>query len=238
MLTGGARIGRGVALWLARAGARHFLLTYNRSERAMTETADALTEMGAQVTVRHMDATRATDVAQVVAAAIANYQSIDILINMASTYEARDIESLTIDTWRADLDNNATTTMLCMAAVAPLMRKRGSGRIINFVDWTAASGRVAYHGYAAYYAAKRAVLGLTEAFALEYAPEVLVNAIAPGPILAPPDLDAATAAAVAEKTPLKRWGGSEEIAEAVGFLIRTNFVTGECIRVDGGRHLL
>jgi len=73
--------------------------------------------------------------------------------------------------------------------------------------------------------------------ALELAPEILVNAIAPGPILAPPDITPEESARVIEATPLRRWGGAEEIARAALFLIETEFVTGECIRVDGGRHL-
>jgi NAD(P)-dependent dehydrogenase (short-subunit alcohol dehydrogenase family) len=117
------------------------------------------------------------------------------------------------------------------------MRAAGGGRIINIADWTAASGRPRYPGYSAYYAAKKAVLGLTEALALELAPDILVNAIAPGPILAPPDLTDEEKHEVEKATPLGRWGGAEEIIKAVKFLIETNFVTGECIRVDGGRHL-
>jgi NAD(P)-dependent dehydrogenase (short-subunit alcohol dehydrogenase family) len=81
------------------------------------------------------------------------------------------------------------------------------------------------------------IIGLTEALALELAPEILVNTIAPGPILAPPGLSEKESQEVQRNTPLKRWGGSIEIAKAVLFLIETDFITGECIRVDGGRHL-
>ncbi|MGI8783853.1 MAG: SDR family oxidoreductase, partial [Acidobacteriota bacterium] len=88
-----------------------------------------------------------------------------------------------------------------------------------------------------YYVAKMSVLGLTEALALELAPEILVNAIAPGPILPPPDLSKEEYDEVARATPLGRWGGPEEIARTAVFLLETDFVTGECIRVDGGRHL-
>ena len=100
-----------------------------------------------------------------------------------------------------------------------------------------ASGRPRYRGFLTYYTAKKAVIGLTEALALELAPEVLVNAIAPGPIVAPPEMSGEEAAEVEKATPLGRWGGAAEIAKAVLFLVETDFVTGECIRVDGGRHL-
>lgn len=82
------------------------------------------------------------------------------------------------------------------------------------------------------------VLGLTQALALELAPNVLVNAIAPGPILPPQNMSNEETRNIKQVTPLGRWGGAVEIAKAVMFLLETDFVTGECIRVDGGRHLL
>jgi NAD(P)-dependent dehydrogenase (short-subunit alcohol dehydrogenase family) len=72
---------------------------------------------------------------------------------------------------------------------------------------------------------------------LELAPDILVNAVAPGPILPPPGLGRAADREVLRATPLGRWGGTEEIAKAVLFFIESDFVTGECLRVDGGRHL-
>ena len=92
---------------------------------------------------------------------------------------------------------------------------------------------------AAYTASKSGMLGLTRSLARDYGPyNIRVNAIAPGPILAPPNLTAAENAEVLDATPLARWGGADEIARAAIFLAETDFVTGECIRVDGGRHLL
>ncbi len=118
------------------------------------------------------------------------------------------------------------------------MRAAGGGRIINFSDWLAVSDRPRYKGYLPYYVAKKAVMGLTEALALEVAEDlILVNAIAPGPILAPPDTADEEFEAVEKATPLGRWGGGEEIAKAVVALIETDFITGETIRVDGGRHV-
>jgi NAD(P)-dependent dehydrogenase (short-subunit alcohol dehydrogenase family) len=89
-----------------------------------------------------------------------------------------------------------------------------------------------------YYVAKAGVIALTEVLALEVASDrILVNAIAPGPIVAPPDLTPEENAAVAEETPVGRWGGEMEIVKAVLLLIDTDFITGETIRVDGGRHV-
>ena len=118
------------------------------------------------------------------------------------------------------------------------MRAQGGGRIINFSDWIAKSGRPRYPGYLPYYVAKAGVIALTEALALELAADnILVNAIAPGPILAPPGTTDEESRAVEEATPLGRWGGEIEIAKAVLALLDSDFITGETIRVDGGRHL-
>ena len=97
---------------------------------------------------------------------------------------------------------------------APAMKSGGAGRIVNFTDWLPISGRPRYKGYVPYYTSKAAVAALTESLALELAPEILVNAIAPGPILAPPDITAEETARVVEATPLRRWGGAEEIAQS------------------------
>ena len=131
----------------------------------------------------------------------------------------------------------ARSAWLFAIHAAPAMRRAGGGRIVNVSDWLPVSGRPRYTGYTAYYASKAAVTALTESLALELAPDVLVNAVAPGPILAPPNLTPEEDAAVRSATPLGRWGGAEEIARAVVFLVETDFVTGESIRVDGGRHL-
>ena len=118
------------------------------------------------------------------------------------------------------------------------MRARGGGRIINFSDWTVTGGRPRYRGFIPYYVAKAGVKALTEALALECAADnILVNAIAPGPILAPPGMTAEERGEVERATPLGRWGGEMEIVKAILGFIESDFVTGETIRVDGGRHL-
>jgi NAD(P)-dependent dehydrogenase (short-subunit alcohol dehydrogenase family) len=110
--------------------------------------------------------------------------------------------------------------------------------MIFFSDWIARSGRPRYKGFLPYYVAKTGVIALAEALALELAADnILVNAIAPGPIVAPPGTTADESRAVEEATPLGRWGGEIEIAKAVDALIDSDFITGETLRVDGGRHV-
>jgi NAD(P)-dependent dehydrogenase (short-subunit alcohol dehydrogenase family) len=145
---------------------------------------------------------------------------------------------MTMDDWQRNLDINLRSAFLCAQAAVPHMRRQGGGRIINFADWLARSGRPAYQGFVAYYVAKAGVIALTEALALELAADqILVNAIAPGPILPPSDLTQHEQQDVAAATPLGRWGGALEIAKAVSTLIESDFITGETVRVDGGRHL-
>ncbi len=135
------------------------------------------------------------------------------------------------------MNANSEAPTFFRPAAAPAMNKNGGGRIIHISDWTSASGRPRYKDYSAYYVSKAAIKAVVEVMALELAPTILVNAIAPGPMIPPPNLSAAELQEVADATPLKRWGGAEEMAKAVKFLIESDFVTGETIRVDGGRHL-
>jgi NAD(P)-dependent dehydrogenase (short-subunit alcohol dehydrogenase family) len=168
--------------------------------------------------------------------AVAALGRLDAVVNMASVYRSRPFETMTGREWDEDLDVNLRASFVCAQEAAVHMREHG-GRIVNFSDWLAASGRHAYKNFVSYYVAKAGVKALTEALALQLAPRVLVNAIAPGPILPPPDMTEEERAEVAAATPAGRWGGELEIAKAVIALIETDFITGETIRVDGGRHI-
>ena len=157
---------------------------------------------------------------------------------MASLYRSQPLAEIDEARWDEGLAVDLKAAYLCARAAIPHMRTAGGGRIINFSDWVAASGRPRYTGYLPYFVAKRAIIGLTEALALELAgDQILVNAIAPGPILAPENTSDDELKNVESATPLGRWGGESEIATAVVFLLESGFVTGETIRVDGGRHV-
>ena len=163
---------------------------------------------------------------------------LDILINMASVYVQKPFDALTAADWDAAVNVDLRAAFLCAHAAAPHMKRQGGGRIVNFSDWIAKSGRPRYLGYVPYYVAKAGIIALTEALALELAADnILVNAIAPGPIVAPPGTTADESKAIEDATPLGRWGGEIEIAKAVLALIDSDFITGETIRVDGGRHV-
>jgi NAD(P)-dependent dehydrogenase (short-subunit alcohol dehydrogenase family) len=237
LITGGKRIGSVVATELARGGA-DIALVYRQSRAEAEETAAAARSLGRRALVLQGDLSDPEACDRVVDGTVDGLGRVDVLVNMASTYRSKPFDELTVADWDASLDIDLRSAWLCARAAAPHMRRLRGGRIINLSDWTARSGRPRYMGYLPYYVAKAAVVALTEALALELASDqILVNAIAPGPIVAPEGASDEEFAAVERATPLGRWGGEAEIAKAVLALVESDFVTGETIRVDGGRHL-
>jgi NAD(P)-dependent dehydrogenase (short-subunit alcohol dehydrogenase family) len=238
IITGGKRIGRIVARQLAGRGA-DLVLSYRGSRAEAEATVADVKARGRHAIAVAADVSKAEDCAALIAAADDAFGRVDALVNMASVYGSTPFDQLTEAVFDRDLAINLKSAFLCARAAIPLMKRTGGGRIVNFADWLARSGRPAYRGFTSYYVAKAGVIALTESLALELAgDQILVNAIAPGPILAPPDMDPEEVAAVAKATPVGRWGGEIEIAKAVTALIETDFITGETVRVDGGRHLI
>ncbi len=237
LITGGRRIGATVALELARRGA-DVALAYNRSKAEADVTVGSITDLGRRAVAIRADLTRPEDCRSLVDQAAREIGRLDVLVNMASVYIAKPFAETTEAEWDAVMNVDARAAFLCTRAAVPHMRQQGGGRVINFSDWLAFSHRPRYTGFLPYYVAKSTVIGLTEALALELAGDrILVNAIAPGPILAPPTLSDEEYEAVEKATPLGQWGGGEEIAKAVVALIDSDFMTGEVVRVDGGRHV-
>jgi NAD(P)-dependent dehydrogenase (short-subunit alcohol dehydrogenase family) len=237
LITGGKRIGAAVAAAVAAQGA-DVVLTYNRSKAEADETAEVIRASGRRALVVQADVSNEPACASLVAQIDREFGRLDVIVNMASLYLDVPFDRMTVGDWDKQLSVDLRATFVVSHAAIPLMRRSGGGRIINFSDWLAVSGRPRYKGYMSYYVAKAGVKALTEALALEVAGDgILVNAIAPGPILAPPGTSAEESAAVEEATPLGRWGGPEAIVQAALALIASDFITGETVRVDGGRHL-
>lgn len=237
LVTGVKRIGAVVATELARRGA-DVAVTCRVSRTEADETADAIRALGRRAVVLHGDLADPAEPERLVDEAVAQLGRLDLLVNMASVYRRREFADLELADWDAQMAVDLRAAWLCTRAAVPHMRRVRGGRIVNFSDWLARSGRPRYAGYLPYYVAKAGVIALTEALALELAPDqILVNAIAPGPIVAPEGTSDEEFAQVERATPLGRWGGEAEIAKAVVALVETDFMTGETIRVDGGRHL-
>jgi NAD(P)-dependent dehydrogenase (short-subunit alcohol dehydrogenase family) len=237
LITGGRRIGAVVARELAARGV-DVAFSYARSKAEAEQAADTVRAAGRRAATFQADLAQPDAPPALVNAVAATLGRLDILINMASVYVQHPFADLTVADWNAVMDVDLRAAFLCAHAAAPRMRARGGGRIINFSDWVARSGRPRYLGYVPYYVAKAGAVALTEALAIELAADnILVNAIAPGPILAPPGTSDDESRTVEQATPLGRWGGEIEIAKAVLGLLDSDFITGETIRVDGGRHL-
>ena len=214
-------------------------LSYNRSRVEADTTASSVTAAGRRAHVATADLAKPEECRALVDGAAEAFGRLDVLINMASVYSAVPFDATDEKAWDRVVDVD-----LKAAFSVPTRRCRISVRLAADESSTSRTGSpsVDDRGTPAilpYYVAKRAVIGLTEALALELAADqILVNAVAPGPIVAPPGTSPEELADVAAvPRPLGRWGGEAEITKAVAFLLESDFVTGETIRVDGGRHV-
>ena len=237
LLTGVKRIGGVVAEWLARAGC-DVSLVYNRSATEAEATAARVEQGGRRAITLQANLADPAASQQVVDETLKQLGRIDVFVAMAGLYTGTPFEKLSLAIWNEHMDIELRSAFLIAHASVPSMKKNGGGRIILFSDWLPTSERPRYDGFLTYYVAKAGLKALAEAMALELAEHnITVNAIAPGPILAPPETTQDEHEGVAKNTPLGRWGGEAEIAKAVLFLCESDFVTGETIRVDGGRHI-
>jgi NAD(P)-dependent dehydrogenase (short-subunit alcohol dehydrogenase family) len=238
LVTGGRRIGAEVARQLARRG-MDVAVSYQRSRQQASETVRAIEASGRRGLAIAADLRDPNGCTELVAQAAAAFGRLDVLVHMASVYVRQPLAATGEAAWAEAMHVDLRAAFVCVQAALPHFRAAGGGRIVNVSDWVAASGRPRYPGYLPYYVAKKAVIGLSEALALELAADrVLVNTVAPGPILPPEGSSAAHISAVEAATPLRRWGGEAAIAHAVLFCLESEFMTGETIRVDGGRHVL
>jgi pteridine reductase len=155
------------------------------------------------------------------------------LINNASSFYPTSFGTITEAHWDGMLGIHVKAPFFLAQALSPLMKEKGAGRIINIADWTGLRPR---KDYLPYCVSKGALLTLTQALAKELAPEVLVTAVCPGPILPPESLD--NDEDIPKRTLLKKWGDVEEIARLVLFLAEQNFATGSIHVMDGGESLV
>lgn len=237
LITGAKRIGLVIAGELAARGV-DVALSYARSHAEAEQGVEQVKAAGRRGAAFQADLSSAEACGALVAQTVQTFGRLDILIHMASVYKKQAFYDLGVADWDGVLNVELRAAFLCAHAAAPHMRKQGGGRIITFSDWLPRSGRPRYDGFLLYYVAKAGLMALAEALALELAADnILVNAVAPGPILAPPGTTPEELRAVEKATPLGRWGGPHEIAKAIVFFLESDFVTGETLRVDGGRHV-
>ena len=235
LVTGGAkRIGRHLALALARRGA-HLIINYRYSNTDAQAVVREIETLGVEAMAVQGDVSNAADVDRMVRQSTERFGRIDVLINNAAVYFKTPFQHVSESDWDLTLDINLKGSFLCARAVADGMVERGEGKIINFADW---AGMRPYREYLPYCVSKAGVIALTQSLAQELAPAVQVNCIAPGPILLPEEMDEHEREKVIRATPLKRIGSPEDIVQTVLYLIEgTDFVTGGTYLVDGGRFI-
>ena len=232
LVTGSAkRIGRAVAIRLATDGA-DVAIHYNRSRSEAEETVAEIAKLGRKSVAVQADLCSLAQIKRLFQQTVDQFGRLDILVNSAANFLAAHLDDTTEKMWDAALDTNLKAPFFCAQAAAPLL-KQSRGVIINFAD---IGGILPWPGYIPHCASKAGVIMLTKCLAKALAPEVRVNAIAPGTITMSGDPSEWEAEFI-RRAPLHRTGTPEDVAEAVSFLVHAKFVTGQILVLDGGRTL-
>lgn len=231
LITGGAiRVGKAITLALARAGA-NVVINYNSSSQAADETAAAARALGVQALAVQADIADPAQIERLVQRADSELGGVDILVNSASLFQATPFPTADYSGWERVTAIGIDGPYYLTNAIAPGMLKKGEGVIVNIVDLSAWEP---WPDFIAHSVSKAALMAMTKQWALELAPAVRVNAVAPGPVLAPPDYTPQHIESVRRRTLLERWGSPEDVAEAVLYFVRAGYVTGDILFIDGG----
>lgn len=233
LVTGsGKRIGKSIALTLARAGA-DVIVNYNSSRREALATVREIESLGVRSMVIRADISKPAQVRDMFRKAHRKCGRLDILVNNAAIFFQRKWDKLSERDWDRILGTNLKGTFFCAQAAARIMkRQKTGGRIINI---SSLGGLEAWPSYAHYCSSKAGVIMLTRALAKALAPNISVNSVAPGTIQFPDEAENSWQENVLKTTPLRKAGKAADVANAVLFLATCDFVTGQVIPVDGGK---
>lgn len=235
LITGAAqRVGHAVALSLAEHGA-HIAFSYYSDSEPWRGALNQIHQCGVAGFALQADVTVGRQVTALVESTIQRFGRVDVLINNASVWLKKPALEITEREWDAEMDLNARAPFMMAQAVAPHMQAQGRGLIVNITDLSAFQ---TWAGYAHHSASKAALVALTKVLALEWAPAIRVNAIAPGTVLLPDNADDAKRQWAVETSALKRIGSPEDVARTIRYLIEEDFATGGVYFVDGGRSLM
>jgi pteridine reductase len=227
------RLGKALALALAREGVR-LAIHYNASAAPATDTVEEIRSLGSDAFALQGDLSQADQAPLVIEGAVAHLGHVDILVNSAAIFEAASLAATTEAGWDRHFAINLKAPFFLSQVFAKHVGRERPGHIVNIADWR---GLRPDTQYLAYSLTKAGVLSLTQALALALAPNIQVNAIAPGAILPPPGKDQAYLDRLVQAVPLQRVGSPQDIARALVYLLRSDFVTGETLFVTGGEHL-
>jgi NAD(P)-dependent dehydrogenase (short-subunit alcohol dehydrogenase family) len=235
LVTGaGRRIGRVIALTLARAGA-DVVVHYNESKQGALSTAREIESLGSQAMTARADVSRPKQVATLFRAVEKRFGRLDLLVNNAGIFFPVKWDQLREEDWDRILGINLKAAFFCSQAAARIMQRQGRGRIVII---SSLGGLQAWPEYIHYCASKAGAISLTRSLAKALAPHIQVNSVAPGTILFPGDQPDAKTEKIINAIPLKKAGRAEDIAETVLFLAtRSDFITGQVFVVDGGKSI-
>ncbi len=235
LVTGSARrIGRAIAVELARRGAR-IAVHYRSSEEEAAQTLEMVRALGADGAMFQADLADDASRDRLIEAIRSQFETVHILVNNASEFAPGKLEDSTPEMWDRQMDTNARAPFFLARSCAAMMRESGRGKILNIAD---TAGEKIWTGYLSYSVSKAALLGVTQGLAKALAPGVQVNSVAPGPVHFPDSYTPEQKRLAIERTLLKRSGSPEDVVRAVVFLIENDYITGEVLHVDGGRHVL
>lgn len=235
LVTGSAkRVGRRTALRLAESGA-NVAVHYRTSEQEASDAVEELRSKGVDSLAVEADLRDLDEIDLLIDSVVEEFGGLDVLVNNASVFLRTPLGTVTEEDWELNLDVNLRAPFFTSQRAVQEMNGDGdvAGKIVNIADW---SGFRPYEGYLPYCVSKAGVIALTKGLAKEAAPEVTVNAVAPGPVMLPPDFTEQDKQEIVERTPLQRIGSPDDIAEGVAFLLEgSDFLTGAIIPIDGGR---
>jgi len=237
LITGGAhRVGKAITLMLATAGA-NVIVNYNTSAAEAEQTVAEAQALGVAALAIQCDVADLQAVQRMAAIICEQFGGVDIIVNSASYFGKTPFPSAdpaVIDQWHRVTRILLDGTFYVCNSLVPSMQARGGGAIVNIVDLSAWSP---WPNFMAHSVGKAGLLAMTRQLALELAPTIRANAVAPGPVLPPPDFTAQQIASGINRTLLERWGTPEDVAQAVKYLIEADYVTGDVITVDGGEQI-
>jgi len=232
LVTGGAiRVGKAISLALAEAGA-NVVINYSSNAQKATETVLEIEKLGVSALAVQANIADWEQVKAMFTQIHNKMGKIDILVNNASPFLKSPVPTDSMEIWHLVTGVQIDGAFYVSNLAAKDMLEKKAGAIVNIIDLSAWE---AWPNLTAHAVGKSALLTMTRQFALELHPYVRVNAIAPGPVLAPPDYSEEKIKRTAEKTLLNRWGSAEDISKTVIFLVESDYITAESIAVDGGQ---
>ncbi|HEX5436383.1 MAG TPA: SDR family oxidoreductase [Gemmatimonadaceae bacterium] len=233
LVTGaGRRVGRAIAIALGAEGMR-VAVHYHSSRTGAAETVATIQAAGGEAWAVQADLSDAHAAAPLVQGVAAHYGALQVLINSAAIMMRTPLETVTPHEWDTMEAINLRAPFFCAQAAAAIMREQG-GVIVNIADL---AGMETWPAYIPHGITKAGVLFMTRALARALAPTIRVNAVVPGSVLLPESWSAEDAARLARTTPLRRLGSPADVAQAVVYLLQADYVTGDALVVDGGRHV-